>query len=381
MVCKKAQGDSEVACYTHSGELPAIWDSFIPEGHFLKKEAIAITEQIQLPDVGFLYILITKNGAPQAAAYFQVLGLKDKHVNSEKVSSMQAFLWKTFTAVAKPKILVAGHLFRHDVPSYYWQPELSAFEAYQYYQQAITAALDKSCANAALVKDTPEALTTYFQHYAPQYLLLRNDISMEMAIPAEWHSMHEYEKALKHKYAQRYRKVRNAFAPLEIKELNAQEVTAQKDEIYKLYLGVTEQQQVRMGFLNKDFLPMLKAKYDNLKVWGVYEAGKMIAFLSAWVKEDAFDMFYIGFDYSKNNTYQLYFNILFFAIEQAIANNKPKLILGRTALEAKARLGCKPHYLSTFLYIRNGFIRNRVLQIQQHTFAQEGAWEERHPLK
>lgn len=381
MVCKKKLGDSEVACYTHSGELPAAWDSFIPEGHFLKKDAIATTEQIQLPEVGFVYVLITRNGAPQAAAYFQVLLLRDKHVNSDKVRGAQAFLWKAFTASVKPKILVAGHLFRHDVQSFYWHTELSAFEAYQYYQQAIATALDKSHAKAVLVKDTPEELTTYFQHYAPQYLLLRNDISMEMAIPAEWQSMHEYEKALKHKYAQRYRKVRNAIGALEIKELTATEVAAQRDEIYKLYLGVTEQQQVRLGFLNKNFLPMLKAKYDSLKVWGVYEEGKMIAFLSAWVKEDAFDMFYIGFNYSKNNTYQLYFNILFFAIEQAIAYRKPKLILGRTALEAKARLGCKPHYLSTFLYIRNGFIRNRVLQIQQNTFAQEGAWEERHPLK
>jgi hypothetical protein len=92
-------------------------------------------------------------------------------------------------------------------------------------------------------------------------------------------------------------------------------------------------------------------------------------------------MFYIGFDYEKNNTYQLYFNILFFAIEQAIALKKEKLVLGRTALDAKARLGCRPHYLQTFLYVKNGLVRNRVLQIQQKAAANEGEWEQRHPFR
>jgi hypothetical protein len=60
---------------------------------------------------------------------------------------------------------------------------------------------------------------------------------------------------------------------------------------------------------------------------------------------------------------------------------KPLLILGRTALDAKARLGCKPHYLSTFVYIRSRPIRLAVLAIQNTSQQQEGEWEQRHPLK
>ena len=92
-------------------------------------------------------------------------------------------------------------------------------------------------------------------------------------------------------------------------------------------------------------------------------------------------MFYIVFDYSRNDSLQLYFNILFFSVEQAIRMGKKKLILGRTALEAKARIGCKPVYLSTFLYIKNPLVRNLMLRAQQSIAANEGEWENRHPFK
>ena len=92
-------------------------------------------------------------------------------------------------------------------------------------------------------------------------------------------------------------------------------------------------------------------------------------------------MFYIGFDYSRNADLQSYFNILFFSVEQAITLKKQKLILGRTALDAKARIGCDARYLHTFLYIRNAFLRRLVFNKQQKVSVQEGNWEEKHPFK
>jgi hypothetical protein len=116
-------------------------------------------------------------------------------------------------------------------------------------------------------------------------------------------------------------------------------------------------------------------------VWLAFDATEPVAFFSAWTKEDVFDMFYIGFDYAKNERFQLYFNILYFSVEQAILHRKKQLVLGRTALEAKARIGCKPVYLSTFLFIKNTLVRNIVLRIQQSVVTGEGEWENRHPFK
>jgi hypothetical protein len=222
----------------------------------------------------------------------------------------------------------------------------------------------------------------HFLHGAPDYMMLRNDSSMQMVVPDTWHTITDYEKSLKHKYAQRFRKVRQSWAALEVKELSEEEVYASAARIYTLYRKVTEHQPVRMGLLNEAFIPALKSFYGaQLKVWGIYEGGQMIAFASAWVQADSFDMFYIGFDYARNSELQLYFNILFFAIEQAILLGKSKLILGRTALEAKARVGCRPEYLNTFLHIRNPLLRGIIARLQGRLGESGSEWEQRHPFK
>lgn len=379
--CKKRSGSVEVLHYSNSNELPEIWDDFLPKHHFLQSEHLKVTEQSSLPNLSFIYLLVLEDGVPKLAAGFQILQLKANHVNSKMVQPIQHFGWKMYTAVIRPKLLIGGHLFRHDVRSLYFSNDLSDFNAYELYHKAIDLALSHTCASAVLIKDMPEPLAKYFTNYQPQYMMLRNDISMEMVIDSDWQSIDDYETALKHKYAQRFRKIRAPWEQLSIKEFDVEDTEQHSSAIYDLYTQVTEHQQVRIGLLSEDFIPQLKKAYpEQLKVWGIYSEGELIGFFSAWLKENAFDMFYIGFDYEKNRTYSLYFNILFFAIEQSIKHKKPKLILGRTALDAKARIGCKPNYLSTFLYIKNRFIRQRVVQAQKNTSDKEGAWESRHPF-
>lgn len=379
--CRSPKDNYRAVCFPLVSTLPQKWYDMLPADHFLHPSQLTITEAAKLPDVSFIYVLLYEKDKPVAAAYFQVLQVKEKHLNIASLKPLQKIGWKAF-AFASPKLLVAGHLFRHDVASFYCSENIGMFEAYQLYKLAIDTALSNSCSNAVLVKDTPEALVPYFQNYAPKYILLRNDISMEMDIPDTWQSLEDYEKALKHKYAQRFRKIKHAGKDIEVKELSAKEVRQNKRKLYELYLQVCERQTARVGYLSEDFLPLLKEYYgESLKVWGMFYDEEMVGFISAWEKTTAFDMFYIGFDYNRNASLQLYFNILFFSIEQVIRLKKPVLILGRTALDAKARLGCKPRYLSTFVYISSRPIRMAVLAMQNRSQQQEGEWEQRHPLK
>jgi predicted N-acyltransferase len=194
--------------------------------------------------------------------------------------------------------------------------------------------------------------------------------------------MDDYEIALKHKYAQRFRKIRSAWNGLEIIELDSIATETNKKILFNLYWQVSDKQTVRLGNLTEDFLPLLKKSHSKeLRIWLVKEKEKPVAFFSAWVHLFAFDMFYIGFDYQQNERLQLYFNILFFSVEQTLAFGKKKLILGRTALEAKARLGCAPKYLSTYLFIKNPLVRKVIFQLQQNISSKEGEWENRHPFK
>ncbi|XZF13220.1 hypothetical protein ACTHGU_15640 [Chitinophagaceae bacterium MMS25-I14] len=373
--------DKEIQLFTSAQELPDIWNQLAGD-HFLSAAQLLINEQAALPDIQHYYTLVYYKGRPAAIAFFQLLSLNDRHVSRHGTNALLHGVWRTYSGLTRPKLLIAGHLFRHDISSFLTVGSLPPYESYLCYRAAINAAQDKSCASAILVKDVAPSLINYFLQYAPQYMMLRNDISMEMEIPGAWESFEDYEKALKHKYAQKVRKVRHVWNGLEIKELSAEDTEKNEEQIYRLYRQTAEHQQVRLGFLSPGFMTLLRGFYETqLKIWAVYENGAMVAFLSAWVKDDVFDMFYIGFDYSRNAALQLYFNILYFSLEQAIRFKKKKLILGRTALDAKARLGCTPHYLHTFLYIRNPLLRNYVLRMQQQMSAEESSWEQKHPFK
>jgi hypothetical protein len=380
--CHPAGKNANIVIYQEITEVPDEWDAFLPQEHFLKKDSLHIYQQANLPDLNYYYVLVYKVEKLVFVSAFQALTFRKYHLDTDSLKSWQGTSWGVFAAVVKPKMLVAGHLFRHDISSFYYDEELGNFEAFQLYNDCLLLAAKESCSQAVLIKDTRANFIDYFQHHAPQFIMLRNDISMEMNLPAEWQHIGDYEKALKHKYAQRYRKVRSSWDQLEVKDLDAATVEKEKENIYALYKHVTEHQQVRLGYLSADLLPLLKKNYPaTMKIWGIYEDGNLVAFASAWLKSDAFDMFYIGFDYSRNQDLQLYFNILFLSLEKAIEYKKPKLILGRTALEAKARIGCKPHYLHTFLYIRNPILRGIFARMQQNITQSEGEWESRHPLK
>lgn len=368
--------------FDSSKKLPIEWNTLLPEGHALHTDQLSVTEGAVLPEIAHLYALISIGGTPVAAAYFQLLNLRPEHINKAMVKPWQHRAWASFARTARPKMLVSGHLFRHDATFFYHVPHISAYQAFQCFYNALKATLKYSRAAAILVKDMPKDLVDHFQNHAPEYLLLRNDISMEMNIRQEWETIADYEKSLKHKYAQRFRKVRQQWKDLEIKELSATDVANNKEKLFNLYEQVVKHQQIRLGLLSPEFLPNLKAHYgDKLRVWAAYKGDEMVAFFSGWAKHDVFDMFYIGFDYTQNAELQSYFNILFFSVEQAIALGKSKLVLGRTALDAKARIGCEPQYMHTFLYINNPLIRPFVLRKQQNVSLQEGNWEEKHPFK
>ncbi len=376
-----SSNDSKLKVYTSTTELPSAWDAFLTINHPLRSQALALYETIKLPDITCFYASFGDANKPWAIAYFQLLNVLPKHLNTGLLGGYQASLAPICLNVFRPSLLIAGHLFRHDMLTFY-APNLSPIEAYRAYEAMIQAVAKQSGAMATLIKDVPDDLVHYFQNFAPHYTQLRNDISMEMSLPKAWSCFEDYEKILKHKYAQKLRKVRASMKQITIKKLSSAEVFENATILFQLYRQVSRRQPISLGLLNEAFLPELKkANEEELNVWAFYEAENMVAFASAWLHPNCFDMFYIGFDYDRNPRLNLYFNILYFSVEQAILHQKEKLNLGRTALEAKARLGCAPRYLPTFLFVKNVCIRALVNSkiYQQHE--QEGAWEERHPFK
>jgi hypothetical protein len=374
---------SNISIYNTYKKVPHVWNELASNKEELLLDVLGIYEQSEIPFVNYRYAILYENNVAVAIAYFQLLSFNSSFIRNTNDATYSSKAISILLDTFKPKLLVSGHLFRHDQQAFTTLEETPDLVAFRRYEALIHQVRKESCALAILMKDTPDRFITHVAHFAPQFKLLRKDISMEMPIASHWKSLEDYEKALKHKYAQKMRKVRNQFSTIEKKSMTVADCFTYKNEIFSLYQEVSKNQRINLGSLSATYIPLLKQQYpDTFEVIGFWHNGVLVAFMSAWIKDDQLDMFYIGFKYELNAKFSLYFNILYESIALAILHNKHHLILGRTALEAKARLGCNPRYLSTYLYINSAYLRFFISNKLDAQLNSEGSeWELRHPFK
>ena len=138
-----------------------------------------------------------------------------------------------------------------------------------------------------------------------------------------------------------------------------------------------------MGIINHSFFEELKRSLQgDYKVCGYFHGEKLVAFSSAILHNGEYDMNYIGFDYAYNHSHNLYFNILFHCLENAMSTGCHKLILGRTAPEAKAIMGCEADYRYSFYKLRNVIVNWFYQMVAAYFKEQQGdKWKDRHPFK
>jgi hypothetical protein len=283
----------------------------------------------------------------------------------------------------RPSLLVVGNLFRHDETFFQFLPNgLPIEEQQEFFINTFEYILNYTKGTGIFLKDIPEFFAKGIQKIE-SYKQFDDDVSMELTLPNNWSTIEDYEKTLKHKYHQRYTKIKKQEEGLEIKKLSENDVIKYADDIEALYLQVTNNQLVSMGKINKEFVIQLKKQLkENYVLYGWFLDNKMVAFSSAILHDGAYDMNYIGFDYTVNHSHAIYFNILFHCLEQAILTQSKKLVLGRTALEVKAILGCEPAYQYSFYKLRNVVVNWFFKKVSAGFKEQIGEkWKNRHPFK
>lgn len=317
-----------------------------------------------------------------ALFYFQLLSVKPYHFHIPNRAFQQQALSIALKWV-KPTLLVTGNLFRHDMLFHeFFEENVSKEKKAELYRMATQKMIERTNASGIFLKDVEKSIAEEVLK-DESYSRMPDDISMEMRIPPSWMSFQDYEQALKHKYAQRCRKIRQAMQHIYITEFRENDVERYAGDMHNLYMQVVSKQMVSMGVLTPAFFTeMKKSLKDKFRVFGFFHEERLVAFSSAIQHDEDYDMNYIGFDYEKNQELNLYFNILFHCVETAIASRAHKLILGRTAIEAKAILGCEPDYRYSFYKLRNGVVNWFYQRVSKNFHDQQGEkWKERHPFK
>jgi hypothetical protein len=194
--------------------------------------------------------------------------------------------------------------------------------------------------------------------------------------------LQDYTAALTRKYKTRAAKVLEAGKQLSVKPLSVAETKQCQPAISRLFGEVTDKQPFLFTRSGAEYIVALKELYkDEFEVMGFYDGTTLVAFYSAFITEDAYELFYVGFDTALNTQYQLYFNLMLAGLGQTIALRKASLKLGRTSFDAKASLGAKPvraNYLIKFRQIPDVAIKWLTTYFSA---MEDTRWRQRNPMK
>lgn len=114
------------------------------------------------------------------------------------------------------------------------------------------------------------------------------------------------------------------------------------DRSHNLYKQV--EQQPKRGELPSQYLPVLARHLgaDRFRCTVIRRDDDILGFVTSIRDGETLVGYSLGLDYTANSELPLYFRLLHALVAEAIETGCRRISFGRTALEAKTRLGCKP---------------------------------------
>ncbi|MDI1234862.1 MAG: hypothetical protein PSX81_11310 [bacterium] len=360
------------------------WERIVPENHHLICCDLMAIEGSNAPDMKFHYVSIYKDNVLSGVMYLQHLTFSQKHFNRNLIQNKILKFASPILNQMKAHLLICGNMFRVNFQGFYFKDKndrIDIFDCLNIYRKQVKQEVNYC---GILVKDCnrefePTKISCF------QFSPFHQDLTMEMAIQPTWHTFDEYVAALSKKYRQRAIKIRKSNAAIERKYLSLEDIKFFQNDIHKLYMNVVNKQSLALGILGSDYFIQMKEQLkDNFEVVAFMKDGQLLAFSGHiyYPAKKAMELHYIGFDYTENPIYNLYFNIIFDGIETAITKGYVNLEMGRTAREAKASAGAKAVENFNYIWVKAGLPRLAVSFLSSKFQDKMGdEWQNRNPFK
>jgi hypothetical protein len=223
-----------------------------------------------------------------------------------------------------------------------------------------------------LLNDHPQA-----HGYAP----LPVQPNMVLQLDESWQHFEDYLEAMSSKYRVRARRARKKGLDLERREMPLEEIESRRQEMFDYYQSIARQSDFNTIVLPPDYFVEWKKRFTSrFRVWGYFEGEEFVGFSTAIYNDHELEAHYLGFDQSYNGSHQLYLNMLYDLVEEAIIGKNDQLIFSRTALEIKSSVGATPEVLHCWVRARI-VIARPLLPIVARFIAPLPDWVQRHPFK
>jgi predicted N-acyltransferase len=187
-------------------------------------------------------------------------------------------------------------------------------------------------------------------------------VEPNMIVNINWKTFEEYLNAMSKKYRNRAKGIVKKGLELQRKQFSANDIKEHQKEIQQLYDNVHLKAAFSMASLSTNyFVEMKKNLQDKFNFIAYYHNEKLIGFKTSFVLDTAIEAHFIGLNYEVNKELELYQNMLYDYVKEAIDHNLPQLFLGRTASEIKSTVGAEAYQLTCYIRHRNP-LSNRIIK-------------------
>jgi predicted N-acyltransferase len=214
------------------------------------------------------------------------------------------------------------------------------------------------------------------------YRQVETEPDMVLDIRASWKTYDDYLASMTSSYRSNAKKLRKDCDKIGVsfRLIDAAEHLQKAAELHALYLQVHEGQPLRLATLNPLYLAhMAQALGDGFRCRVAELEGKAVGFVTCVLDGEQAIGYYIGYDKTANESAPIYLTLLGSCVEDAIEMGATSLSLGRTALEPKAKMGCKPVALACAVKHRVSMLNPLLSVITQN--ASHAEPPERSPFK
>lgn len=207
-----------------------------------------------------------------------------------------------------------------------------------------------------MVKDLPQTLADESEVLGEfGYRRIETEPDMVLEVPESWTGIDDYLADLNRKYRKAARGVLKSMdnADVEIAQLEGDDVERAAWRLHELYAEVASRASIRLASLSDRFFPELAKRMgpERFAVVTAKQDERIIGFVTVIRDGETAVGYYLGVDYEANADLPVYHRLLFAVIEQAMRWGCRQISFGRTALDAKARLGCVAH--PTYIWVRH----------------------------
>lgn len=363
----------ELGCSQSFFFSPAYWKSY--EHAFSNK-------------ITFRYIVLCYLGEAVAFAPFQIIKFDGSNVanantDDSLLQKVKTRLVKNIVNLVSIRLLVSGNTFLTGELSLFVKKGFLLNEKLATaYNASIENLMEQEQLNGILIKDfyveTAGKLNVLEQN---GFLRFQVNPNMEMNIEPSWNTISDYEQDLSSKYRVRYHKALQRSEGLIFRELSVADTVANEVALNNMLQEVLQNSDFKLFNPDVAYMKSLQLHFpETFRLMGIFKNNSLIGFYSTYLDNKQLVACFVGMNKAFLKEHDLYLNILYKLIEQAITLKTTTLIFGRTAMEIKSSVGALPKDM--FLFVKHACpVRNYLVHKAVKTLSKNPEWTLREPFK